>query len=49
MIATLRKLFGLCTHNWVHGTNVMTLDGPREGLYCTRCHKLKWRVWPKDQ
>jgi hypothetical protein len=41
----LRKLFGLCDHEWRHGTNILTWNGPLEGRICDRCHTMRWRKW----
>ena len=45
MIKLFRKLFGLCDHEWEHATNLMTLDGPYEGLVCKKCYRMLWRHW----
>jgi hypothetical protein len=48
MIKWLRNLFGLCEHDYIHASNIMTMNGPREVLMCKKCHKLSYRYWPKN-
>ena len=44
----LRKLLGLCEHDWQHATNVLdTKLQPVEVLRCSKCHRTYFRYWPR--
>lgn len=47
IIKWLKNKLGMCEHTWVHGTNIMTVNGPIKALVCNKCLKIKYRTWPK--
>jgi len=42
MLAALRKLFGLCSHEWESYAHFVTTSSCHEGFICRKCCKLKW-------
>lgn len=45
MLKWIKKLLGICDHEYSHITNIITVDGPTEVLGCTKCFKYKYIHW----
>jgi hypothetical protein len=45
MLKLLRKLFGLCEHDYKFCCNIIMPDGPEVAEQCQKCLKLRYRKW----
>jgi hypothetical protein len=45
----LRKLFGMCEHEFEHVSNIVTTDGPIEVSMCYKCFKMQFRIWQRGR